>query len=110
MRDGVILEHRRQHFLSSSVLLHAATEQRTAAYVQQPGRLLASAHDDMEKADIKERIEKIEGAEHLVRDDAQMNMMAHEQHPDTLKECLSHDLPQPDDRGCAKCCDPPKHE
>lgn len=72
--------------------------------------MLASAHDDMEKADIKERIEKIEGAEHLVRDDAQMNMMAHEQHLDTLKECLSHDLPQPDDRGCAKCCDPPKHE
>jgi hypothetical protein len=64
----------------------------------------------MDKPVIEKRVEKADATEHLVRDDAEMNLRAHEQHPDTLKECVSHDLPQPDDRGCAKCCDPPKHE
>jgi hypothetical protein len=64
----------------------------------------------MDKPMVDERVEAEEVVEHLLCDDAQVNLRAHEQHPDTLKECLSHDLPQPDDRGCAKCCDPPKHE
>jgi hypothetical protein len=64
----------------------------------------------MDKPIVDERVEKDEVVDHLVCDDAQMNLRAHELHSDTLKECVSHDLPQPDDRGCAKCCDPPKHE
>jgi hypothetical protein len=64
----------------------------------------------MDKPIVDERVGPQEFLEHLVRDDAQINLKAHEQHPDTLKECLSHDLPQLDDRGCAKFCDPPKHE
>lgn len=46
--------------------------------------------------------------DHLVRDDAKMDLKAHEQHKDTLPECVSHDHPEPDDRGTTKFVDPPK--
>lgn len=56
----------------------------------------------------EERAEKVAESEHLVQDEAEMNLKAHEQHADTLSECVRHDLAEPDDRSCVKCSDPPQ--
>lgn len=59
--------------------------------------------------DKERKIEDVkEQKEHLVCDDAETDLTAHEQHADTLSECVAHDKPELDDRGCEKHVDPPK--